>query len=139
MHVDELRDSAFIKAGQFKGRKPTMTITGVRKDKMPDKKGKPRTKGIVAFKETEKEFVINRTNQDCCVAMWGTETDDWVGKQISLFAAPYEGDVAIRVWGSPDIKETFDVMIELPMKKPFSMTMHKTEPRKRDREPGEED
>jgi hypothetical protein len=128
MHTDELTESAYIKAGQFKGKKPTLTITGVTTTKLEDRKGAEKKKGIVAFQETDKGWVLNRTNIECAKAMFGSETDDWVGKRITLFAAPYEGDVAIRVWGSPDISADFQVTIELPRKKPFKMTMHRTAP-----------
>jgi hypothetical protein len=140
---DELYPGRYIKSGEFKGQKITLTMVEISLEELPDRTGK-RAKGVLVFEETRKSsdeplrMVLNRTNGECIKAMFGKKLRDWSGKQITLFPAPYEGETAIRVWGSPDIKETFEITIELPRKRPFKMTMHKTEPRKREHEPGEE-
>lgn len=121
---DQLYPGRFLKAGEFQGKKPTLTITAVKLDELEGTKGK-QVKGIIHFKETEKALALNRTNGVCLKAMFGRMVQTWVGKRVTLFAAPYEGDEAIRVWGSPDIAEDLEVRVELPRKRPFNMTMHK--------------
>lgn len=121
---DELYPGRFMKAGEFKGKKPTLTIAAVKIDELEGNKGK-QVKGIIFFKETEKQLALNRTNGICIKAMHGRKVQEWVGKRITLYAAPYEGEEAIRVWGSPDIDSDFEAKIELPRKRPFNMTMHK--------------
>jgi hypothetical protein len=38
----------------------------------------------------------------------------------------WNGEPAIRIWGSPDIERDLDVTVTLPRRKPFRKTMHKT-------------
>jgi hypothetical protein len=124
---DQLYPGRFMKAGEFQGKKPTLTITAVKLDELEGTKGK-QVKGIISFKETDKALALNRTNGICIKAMHGKKVQEWVGKRITLYAAPYEGDEAIRVWGSPDIEADFETKVELPRKRPFNMTMHKVVP-----------
>ena len=140
---DELFPGRFIKSGEFKGRKVTLEITEVDTDELPCKGGK-KVKGVVAFKQTPKQWVLNRTNGECMKAMFGRRPQEWIGKRVILYPAPYEGDTAIRVWGSPDIERETDVTIELPQKRPFKMTMHTSAGgtgggRKKDPEPAPEE
>lgn len=127
-----LNPSRFIKSQSFAGREPTFRIKEVRVEELEGTDGKKKLKGIVAFNEVPKEWVLNRTNVECLKALWGRETDDWIGKRVTLFAAPYhdnttgEDTTCVRVRGSPDIEKTMAVTISLPRKKPFTMTMTKT-------------
>jgi hypothetical protein len=59
----------------------TLTIEGVELIEFDD-----GSKPMVTFQEIDKGFVLNKTNKNSIVAVLGTaETDDWVGKQITLF------------------------------------------------------
>ncbi len=127
---DELYPGRFMKAGEFKGRMVVLTIADVELEELGIGK-QAKKKGVMSFKETDKQFCMNKTNGLCIREMFGRKPAAWVGKRLVLFPSPYEGDIAIRVWGSPDIERTFEVTIELPNKKPFKMTMHKTEPGKK--------
>lgn len=124
---DQLYPGRFLKAGEFQGKKPTLTITAVKLDELEGTKGK-QIKGIIHFREVDRALALNRTNGVCIRAMFGKHLPDWIGKRVTLYAAPYEGDVAIRVWGSPDIPADFDAKIELPRKRPFTMKMTKVLP-----------
>lgn len=122
---DELYPGRFIKAGDFKGKKPTMTIKRVIVEELVGDKG-PQMKGVIFFEETDKHLALNKTNGLCLRAMFGREIPKWKGHRVTLFAAPYEGELCIRVWGSPELAEDTQVTIALPRKRPFEMTMHKT-------------
>lgn len=124
---DQLYPGRFLKAGEFQGKKPTLTMTAVKLDELEGTKGK-QIKGIIHFKEVDKALALNRTNGVCIKAMFGRHLAEWIGKRVTLYAAPYEGDEAIRVWGSPDISADSEVKVELPRKRPFNMTMHKVLP-----------
>lgn len=124
---DQLYPGRFMKAGEFNGKKPTLTITAVKLDELEGTKGK-QVKGIIGFKETEKALALNRTNGICIKAMFGRKVQEWVGKRVTLFAGTWDGEECIRVWGSPDIEADFEAKIELPRKRPFNMTMHKVVP-----------
>lgn len=121
---DELYPGRFIKAGEFKGKKPTLTITDVKIDELVGDKG-PQIKGVISFKETEKQWALNKTNGICLKELFGRKVQEWVGKRVTLFAATWDGEECIRVWGAPHLTEDREVTISLPRKRPFSMTMHK--------------
>lgn len=121
---DELYPGRFIKAGEFKGKKPTLTITDVKIDELVGDKG-PQIKGVISFKETEKQWALNKTNGICLKELFGRKVQEWVGKRVTLFAATWDGEECIRVWGAPHLTEDRDVTVSLPRKRPFSMTMHK--------------
>lgn len=122
---DELYPGRFIKSADFRGGKPTLTMIEVDIKEIEGNTGK-QIKGVIRFKGKEKAWLLNKTNGLCLKAMFGRKPqEDWVGKRVTLYAAPYEGEEAIRVWGSPDIAAEMVVDIELPRKRPFKMTMHK--------------
>jgi hypothetical protein len=126
MDFDQLFPGRFLKAGEFQGRAVTLTITAVALEDLPQEKGGDRAKGIVSFAESKRQLVLNRTNGECIKAMFGRNTDDWIGKRVTLYPAPYEGDIAIRVKGSPDIEKNLTVEIKLPRKRPYNVTLEKT-------------
>lgn len=115
----------FLKAGEFDGKAVTLTIKSIEIEDLPGKKG-DETKGIIGFEETKKKWVLNRTNGECLKGMWGRKTGHWIGHKVTLYPAPFEGDVAIRVKGSPDLSAPLELTIELPRKRPFKMTMQVT-------------
>ena len=122
---DELYPGRFLKSGEFKGKKITLTIQDVVTDELTDAQQGVKRRGIIMFKETERQLVLNKTNGLCIRGMFGRDLTKWIGKRITLYPMEYQGDTAIRVWGSPDIEKTFDVTVALPRKRPFQMPMHK--------------
>lgn len=48
------------------------------------------TKGVVLFEEFARGLVLNRTNLKRIVGHHGAETDNWIGKKITLY--PSETD-----------------------------------------------
>jgi hypothetical protein len=122
--------SKYLKAVEFKGRDATLTVTSVSLEKLAAEDGSVKEKGIVTFKETKKALVLNRTNAQCLIALWGYETDQWVGKRVTLFPATVQAfgaeELAIRVRGSPDLKKDMPIEINLPRKKPIRAVLRKT-------------
>ena len=49
-------------------------------------------KGVIYFKDLPRGMVVNRTNLKRIVAQLGDDTDEWVGKAITLY--PSETDYA---------------------------------------------
>lgn len=127
---DELYPGRFMKAGDFKGKKPTLTMTEVKIEELVGDKG-PQIKGVISFKETDKQWALNKTNGICLKEMFGRKVQDWVGKRVTLFADTWDGDLCVRVWGSPDIAEEKEIEIQLPRKRPIRKTMHKVVPNAR--------
>jgi hypothetical protein len=123
---DELYPGRFIKAGDLKGKQATVTISAVRVEELVGDKG-PQMKGIVSFEKTDKQLPLNKTNGICMKAMFGREVQKWVGKRVTLFPGNWDGEPAIRVYGSPDLTEDMNVTVALPRKRPIEMVMHKVE------------
>lgn len=126
MDVDALYESRFLRGRDLEGRAWTLTIADVRLEKLLSRFGPERAKGIVRFEGAKKELVLNRTNGECLKAMFGRETDAWVDKRVTLHAVPYEGDLAIRVLGSPDLEADLEVTIALPQRRPVVMRLERT-------------
>lgn len=123
-NFDELYPGRFLKAGLFKGSKPTLTIKNVRLEELVGEDGQPKQKAILSFVERPMEHVMPKTNAICLKAMFGKDLTNWKGKRVTLFAGQWNGEECIRVWGSPDISEEMVVKVELPRRKAFNMTMH---------------
>ena len=122
---DQLFPGRFLKAGTLGGKPRTLTIKDVDREKLPQNDGKDKIKGIIDFEETEMQWCLNKTNGSCLASMFGKKLANWIGKRVILFEGNWNGEPALRVWGSPDIDSEFDVTIALPKRKPFVMTMHK--------------
>lgn len=120
---DDLYPGRFLKAGNFDGKKVTLTIVACRREELEGEKG-TSVKAIVSFKETPLELVACKTNGICMRDMFGKSLAGWIGKRVILFPGTWNNEPAIRVWGSPDIKAPFDIDIKLARKKPFTMRMH---------------
>jgi hypothetical protein len=127
-----LHPGRFLKSQEFKGKDVTYTLASVDLEEFEDAKKRKKTKGVISFKETSKLFIINRTNTDCIKGMFGRETNDWIGKRVTFYPAPFfdnftkEHTTAIRVRGSPDIAAPMSVVIRLPMKADVTVTMQRT-------------
>jgi len=121
---DELYPGRFLKAGEFKGKKPTLTISAVKIEELVGDKG-PQIKGVISFERTEKQWALNKTNGICLKEMFGRRVQDWVGKRVTLYAGMWDGEECIRVWGSPELEADREVTVQLPRKRPFKMTMHR--------------
>lgn len=122
---------AYITAVELDGKTVTLTVSDVTKELVADpESGEEREKGIVHFKETDRGWVLNRTNGSCLAAMFGDMTGGWLGKRVTLYATPVQvgpkRELGIRVKGSPDIREPVPVTIKLPRRKPISVTMQPT-------------
>lgn len=125
LSYDQLFPGRFIKAGEFGGKDVTLTIERVYVDGLETESGATEKRAIVAFKETQREWVLIKTNAQCLVAMWGADSDDWLGKRVTLHpeADPSglsDSGLCIRVKGSPDLSEAVTATIKLPRRKPLT-------------------
>ena len=119
---DELFPGRFLKAGLFKGKSVTLTISDIDLEALPQDNGKDRERGVVSFNETKMQLALNSTNGQCIKAMFGRKPLDWIGKKVTFKPEKdrFGKEVvdAIRVEGSPDITAPLDVEIRMPRKKP---------------------
>lgn len=120
---DELYPGRFIKAGELQGKRVTLTIKDIDTDLLIGDDGKEKVKGVITFEQTPKQLPLNKTNGLCLRAMFGRKLSDWIGRKIIIYPDKWNGEDAIRIWGSPDIKDPLDVEVKLPRRKPFFMQM----------------
>jgi hypothetical protein len=120
---DDLYPSRFLKAGNFDGKKVTLTIKDCDIEQLEGEDG-VKAKAIISFEETPRQLVACKTNGLCIREMFGHDLREWMGKKVIFFPSVWNGEPCIRVFGSPDIPEPKAVEIKLPKRKPFTMRMH---------------
>ena len=108
MSFDELYPGTYVKAGEFNGKPATLTIKSVKREMLSNGTGGEEGAVIVAFSETEKLFVMNKTNAVCLRAMWGDDSGEWQGHKVTLHPVKDESGLSesglcIRVKGSPEL------------------------------------
>lgn len=105
----------------------TFTIKAITIEDIENDKGKVDRKGQFILAEADKPWLANVTNTKCLIAMFGDETDRWLGKRVTLFAervqAFGEWHLGARVRGSPDITSPVSVRVKLRKKKEQVMTL----------------
>jgi hypothetical protein len=128
---DEMHPGRFLTAGLLGGKQRTLTISAVIVTELEREEGEEKTletAGIVRFRETQREWVLNITNSRCMIAMWGTDPQAAVGHRITLYPTSTKLgklDVdAIRVWGSPELDKDVVIEVALPRKRPLKVTLH---------------
>lgn len=122
----DLNPGRFIKAESFNGKRCTYKIAAIPEmEELEGKDSKKQVRGIVSFVGVELKWVLNTTNIVCLTAMFGKVLAGWVGKRVTLFEGQHDNAPAIRVWGSPDIAGEMEVLIALPRRRAYNMTMHR--------------
>lgn len=84
MNIDSTFPSNYIKSDELNG-DTVFTISKVVTETLGQGKD-AEIKPIIYFQGAEKGLVLNKTNATVISGLYGKETDNWVGKQITLFA-----------------------------------------------------
>jgi len=75
-------------------------------------------KPVIFFEETEKGMVLNKTNANTIAGLYTPETDNWVGKKITIFATEVDfggkQTLALRVRMKKVVSKTAPVLSEQP-------------------------
>jgi hypothetical protein len=87
---DDIRtfyDRKFIQAFDLKGKDVTITIAGVRKEKLRGSgQEAPQSKAILKIEGREMEFVPCKTDATTTiVSMYGRKVSEWVGQRITIY------------------------------------------------------
>ena len=82
MHIDSAFPSKYLKASDLQGRNVTVKMGRVEQEKIGDD-----MKLILYFQGKEKGVVLNKTNANNVATIYGGETEDWYGKEITLVEA----------------------------------------------------
>ncbi len=90
MNAKKLFPSNYICDDDLGGKDATLTMDVVKMELMPN----GDSKGVLYFKEAQKGMTLNKTNGKRIMAMYGDETDKWVGKQITIYPSEtqYQGE-----------------------------------------------
>jgi hypothetical protein len=119
MNANVLIESKMMVSAEFGvgaiPREPLVTIDRIAIEAQ-DKDGKEKW-AVFFFREPwAKPLKMNRHSQKCCIAMFGTETDHWIGKRLALTAVAgvYFGErgTAVRIKGSPDLASPLSVSVK---------------------------
>lgn len=87
MHWKALHDSDYLYAHDLQGKEATLTIVRVTGGELTGQGGKKTRKPLVYFKEPKsgKPLAFNKTNCKTVAALYGNDTDDWIGKRIIIY------------------------------------------------------
>lgn len=77
-------DRTHLGAWDLAGRDVTVTIAEVRAETISNGKQKNK-RPVLKLRNTEKTFLCNKTNARAIAAMYGPNTDAWVGQRITLY------------------------------------------------------
>lgn len=80
-----LFDKEFLYAFHLGGREVTVEIVRVRGGEVTGTGGKKNKKPLVYFRGKEKPLALNSTNAKTIASMYGNNTDDWIGKRVTLY------------------------------------------------------
>ena len=96
MIINECFPSKWMRESDLKGHPMTVRISRFEVQKVAEE-----NKPVLFFSDSEKGFVVNRTNADTIAGIHGDDTDQWIAKSITLVSADveYKGKLmkAIRV------------------------------------------
>jgi hypothetical protein len=105
MKISTLFPSKYVKAADLEGRTVTLTIRGLTVEEMGHGSEKERVP-VLYFEVTKKGLVLNRTNAVIIAALYGDETDNWVGQRISIYPTK------VRAFGA--MKDAIRVREQVP-------------------------
>jgi len=93
MNIYDVFPSKYVRASDLAGRTVTVTIDRLALEEVG---APPKTerKPVLYFRRATKGLVLNRTNGMALAALYGPETDNWIGKTVQLYVAQ------VRAFGS---------------------------------------
>lgn len=130
MNYRKLTPSKHIRAADLDGKEHTVKITGIVMADVESDDGAKTRKGVFQLEGTPKTWVANVTNATALKHMFGSDTDGWIGKRVTIYPQPdAKHEMVIRVRGSPDIKASVTYTLKLAKKRPQQVTLVPTGPK----------
>jgi hypothetical protein len=97
MKIDQMLPSKYLKVSDIEEEgERTVTIKEVKKTNMAQQDEPPKYKFVLYFEGVEKGLVLNATNIKRIGKFIGDDTDDWLGKAVTLYVdenVPYGSDI----------------------------------------------
>jgi hypothetical protein len=84
MKMSTMFPSKFLKGTDLNGT-PTVAIKSVALETVGQD---GEQKHVVYFEGMQKGMVLNKTNADLIESLYGDETNDWLGQEVTLFSMP---------------------------------------------------
>ena len=81
----KMYDKDYLGAWDIEGKDFTLKIREVKQGDLQSAGGKSK-RPVVMFDGAEKGLVLNKTNGKTIAALYGTKTEAWVGKSITIYA-----------------------------------------------------
>lgn len=85
MHYILMFPSKYVRAADLQGRDVTVEIASVAMEELVMAGGKKDKKPVMHFAGKDKSLVLNKTNATTIAKTLGNDTDQWVGKSITLY------------------------------------------------------
>jgi hypothetical protein len=82
MNIDQAFPSNYLKAADLQGREASVKIDRIEMEKVGED-----TKPILYFQGKDRGLVLNKTNATNIKEAHGSDTNNWVGKSVTLFTA----------------------------------------------------
>lgn len=95
--------SEYLKAVDLGSHQPIVTIDSFKVETLGQGENQEK-KPVISFQGKEKTLVCNKTNWNTLIDLYGSETNDWIGKRIKLLALPVEfkGKMSMAIRISPE-------------------------------------
>lgn len=124
---ETLNPGEYIKAEEFNGKPVTMRIASIDRQDFELEDGSGHEKrGVVSFTETDRKWVLNKTNIMLLKALWPT-IEDAIGQKVTLAVQQVqfgkEKVPGIRVIGAPHLTAPLQVQVKLPRRKAVTVTL----------------
>jgi len=98
-NINDAFPSKYLKASDFEGDTPIVTIASIAFEEVGKEKD---VRPILYYEGEQKGIVLNKTNATNITKIYGSETDDWIGKKVQIGTAwvDFQGQSveAIRIY-----------------------------------------
>jgi hypothetical protein len=125
-------EGEYISASEIGSKEPVVTVRDVTLAKLaPYEGGAGRDKNrlIIWIVGKDRGWVMGTTNAECMAAMFGEDTDGWIGKRLMIYTTMVQTrngkELGIRIKGSPDLEKPITFELRLKRKRPVTLTMLK--------------
>lgn len=98
MNISTAYPSNYLKADDLNGKSVTVVIQKVELEEIGQGRDKER-KPVLYFRGKDKGVVLNKTNANTITKLYGGETDEWVGKAITLVPreVEFQGEMVLSI------------------------------------------
>lgn len=84
MHFKLLYPSKYLAACDLTGKDVKVTVESIKVEEVKTEEGAEK-KVIIRFTGKQKAMILNKTNAKTIAKRYGNDTDDWIGKAVTLY------------------------------------------------------